>query len=404
MKPPDQGPTDAVVRCAWLLRPGRPPLPDRRLTIESGVLTDITAVPADERSLIAPVAVVPALVNAHTHLEFSSVARPLEPSAPFPDWIRSVIGYRRQHPAESDICAAVASGLQQSDQAGVRLVGEICTSDAAAGELQRGVAKTGRRAVCFRELIGFRSADVSQRMADLDAILTAAAERPVQLGLSPHAPYSVHPQLFEAVVSQARTHDCPVAMHLAETRDELELLQHRTGRFRKFLDDLGLWDEGALGEYRGIRPYLEALATCRHALAVHGNYLQDEDIRFLADHPHVAVVYCPRTHRWFGHDAHPAEKLRRAGATVVLGTDSRASNPDLSIWRELQLATRMSADALWQRLPDVTTTAAAAMGYDSADYDLQTGRRADFVQVRCDCVTQSALGEFLLSAACDVIG
>ncbi|MCR9201309.1 MAG: amidohydrolase family protein [Planctomycetaceae bacterium] len=392
-----------VIRCAWLLRPGQPPLPNRRLTIEAGLLTDISVVPADERHLIAPVAVIPALVNAHTHLEFSRLERPLEPSAPFPDWIRAVIGYRRQHPTETDICTAVASGVQQSDRSGVRLIGEICASDSAAVELQRAIGETGGRAVCFREFIGFRSEDIPQRVAELDALVASHVAHPVRMALSPHAPYSVHPRLFEAVVSRARAQGGPIAMHLAETRDELELLQHRSGRFREFLDGLGLWDRAALGEYRSILPYLEALATCHRALAVHANYLTDDEIQFLADHPHVAVVYCPRTHRWFGHDAHPAEKLRQAGATVVLGTDSRASNPDLSIWRELQLATRLSADALWQRLPEVTTTAAAALGYDPADFDLQTGRPAAMLQVSCSCNTEAAVGEFLVSDKCQVM-
>lgn len=396
-----------VVRCAWLLRPGQPPLSQVRLTVVDGVLREVGSVPADERHLIEPVVVIPELVNAHTHLEFSKVTAPLEPSQPFPDWIRAVIGYRRQHPEADDIRAAVTSGVQESVRGGVGLIGEICTSDAAASQLQTDMANARRAAVCFREFIGFRAEDVPQRVADLKALMAAdpaGPEGPMRTGLSPHAPYSVHPQLFESIVDCARTAACPIAMHLAETRDEIALLQHREGRFRDFLEGLGLWSDSALGEYRSVRPYLEALATCPRALAVHCNYLTDDEIRFLARHPHVAVVYCPRTHAWFGHSEHPAARLRQAGANVILGTDSRASNPDLSIWRELQLATRLSGGALWERLSEVTTASASALGCDAADFQLQPDRPLRMTRLRGECQTQAGLNGYLLTAGCDVVG
>ena len=87
---------------------------------------------------------------------------------------------------------------------------------------------------------------------------------------------------------------------------------------------------------RSIREFLEQLARVPRALAIHGNYFSEDDIRFLSGHPNVATVYCPRTHACFGHTKHPIQRLLAAGARVVLGTDGRASNPDLSIWKELQ--------------------------------------------------------------------
>jgi cytosine/adenosine deaminase-related metal-dependent hydrolase len=86
--------------------------------------------------------------------------------------------------------------------------------------------------------------------------------------------------------------------------------------------------------------YLKPLADVERGLVVHGNYLNDEDISFLAKQPQLSVVYCPRTHAYFGHQNHPWPKLLEAGVRVVLGTDSRASNPDLNLWEEVKFLSR----------------------------------------------------------------
>ncbi len=81
---------------------------------------------------------------------------------------------------------------------------------------------------------------------------------------------------------------------------------------------------------------IKLLAAAPSALLVHSNYLRDNEIELIAKHPSMSVVYCPRTHHFFGHPPHPVEKLLRAGVRVALGTDSLASNPDLSIWEEVR--------------------------------------------------------------------
>jgi cytosine/adenosine deaminase-related metal-dependent hydrolase len=101
-------------------------------------------------------------------------------------------------------------------------------------------------------------------------------------------------------------------------------------------------------------------------LAVHGNYFTDEEIAFLSRHQNITTVYCPRTHHFFGHTPHPFRKLLNAGCRVILGTDSRASNPDLSIWRELQHVARLAPElSPEQLLAMMTTHAAEAMLCDT---------------------------------------
>ena len=124
-----------------------------------------------------------------------------------------------------------------------------------------------------------------------------------------------------------------------------------------------LWNADILPAGGTVLRYLQQLARLPRALAVHCNYLTQQEIRFLGDNPHVAVVYCPRTHQYFGHTPHPWCDIIAAGGTVVLGTDGRSSNPDLSIWKELQLAAELAPSVAAEKLlPMVGTLAANALG------------------------------------------
>jgi len=205
-------------------------------------------------------------------------------------------------------------------------------------------------------------------------------------GLSPHAPYSVRFECLPEIVALARRGDAPLAMHLAESLEEYQLLRSGGGPFRELLEELGVWDESALPRRSRPLDYLQALAEAPRALVIHGNYLDAQEIQFLAAHARrMAVVYCPRTHDWFGHPRHPLPRLLAAGATVALGTDGRASNPDLSLLAEMRFVA-----ARFPELPpaDVlrlgTLCGAQALGRDREIGTLQAGKRSDLAVVSLD--------------------
>ncbi len=133
----------------------------------------------------------------------------------------------------------------------------------------------------------------------------------------------------------------PLAMHLAESREEIELLASGTGSLADFLRQ-----RQAVVCPHGrpaMKPldFLRELASADRALVIHGNYLDGEEMAFLAARSEsMAVVYCPRTHAFFGHQRYPLEKMLAMGVTVALGTDSRASNPDLSLLAEMRFVAR----------------------------------------------------------------
>ncbi|MCP4175842.1 MAG: amidohydrolase family protein [Fuerstiella sp.] len=399
---------EIVIRCAWLVNPGEPPRQNIRITIVDGTVAEMCETPADELARVAAVALMPSFVNAHTHLEFSRLTSPLSPPAPFTDWIRSVIQYRSEDPHELHFATdGICSGLRESRQAGVRLIGEITTTETGVRTLQQKLQKSQMSGVSFRESIGFSTEHISTQLnvADRHVRVTPASDtvtdrKYLVRGLSPHAPYSVHPELFEGLVDIARRSSAPVAMHLAETVDEVELLQNQTGRFVNFLQSLNIWDPQTLSPGTAPLRYLEKLAQLDRALAVHGNYFGRDEIEFLSRHPHVAVVYCPRTHTYFGHKSHPWQKLQSAGAVVLLGTDSRASNPDLSVWKELQfVASQKNAAPIWELLPMITTSAAATLGFDKTDFVVKVGNRFQGVSLPCQCDSELHLNATLIRSA-----
>ena len=376
---------ERILRVRWLLNPNQPPLENVEIVEQGGRISEIRTLPATTANIL-PVILTPMLVNAHTHLEFSALAEPICPALPFPDWISAVIQWRRgKDGTEND---GVSRGLQESIQSGIGVIGEISTTQL----VNHDDLAAGCHVVSFREIIGLQQERIPELLQLATEHLTSASpeklNNAVVAGLSPHAPYTVHPELFHSLIELAVSHKAVVAMHLAETTDEIELLHNGTGRFVDFLKRLGLWNNSTFPGGRCIREFLEQLVRAPRALAIHGNHFSADDIQFVARHANLATVYCPRTHAYFRHTPHPIRQLMAAGAKVVLGTDSRASNPDLSIWKELQFVAAHFTDiTIPQLLAMVTTDAADALGLPIDDYEIHVGGELRCVMLKTSCDT-----------------
>lgn len=373
---------DGRVAVRWFWSPGSPVRENVRLVLRSGTLEDVQDLGNSVDDAVLPILCMPPLVNAHTHLEFSGLSQPLLPPSPFPDWIDSVITYRSTAFAESDDAGsttAIEQGISECRMLGVAGVGEIATRSDTATIF----ARCGVWARIFREYLGLSPDRAGLLLEDavrfIQATRTTAHSR-VLPGLSPHAPYSVSEELFLGLAELARIERLPLAMHLAETREELELLTSGSGPFREFLQRRGLWNKSQFSGARSVQPFLEVMSKLHSSLAIHCNYLSDDEIRFLGANPQIRVVYCPRTHAYFGHTAHPWRRIQQAGGRVLLGTDSRASNPCLSLWKELLHV--LKSDELRdaedpQRIPSllamISSDAAEALGFPKHVFVQQVG-------------------------------
>jgi cytosine/adenosine deaminase-related metal-dependent hydrolase len=313
-------------------------------------------------------ALIPGLVNAHTHLDLSGLWGKVAPQPDFLGWLRGVIAHRRKQTPEQ-IQADVRAGLDESLRFGTTLVGDI----AAEGASWQILANAPCRSVVFREMLGLPS---HRALGVWKDAMTWVNDHPdtdrCWAGLSPHAPYSVHHSLFRAAVGNGFL----TAIHLAETLDELTLIDKHAGPFVDFLRDLNVWDEDGLSP--SVDWILWQAERAARVLLAHGNYLRPDT--FIP--PNVSIVYCPRTHSAFGHAPHPFREFVGRGVRVALGTDSLASNPDLDLLAEARF--------IHERFPDfpcaallrmATLHGAEALCREQETGSLAPGKSADLAAV-----------------------
>ena len=375
-----------AVRARVVYPVAAPPMFDGVVHIEGGKVKQVSTKPPAGVPLtdLGNVALFPGMVNAHTHLDLSDRKKRLgKPGMAMSDWVRLVVGERSTPKKKLN---AVANGEAMSIRNGVTTLGDIATYD----PLDLATNECGPRSLRFHEVIGFSQARAPSAHSGLvKKLKRSKAEGAPQLdatpmeGVAPHAPYTVSPPLLRNLVNTAAEWDMPVAFHLAESREELDFLTTGAGGFQEILEERSMWDPWAVP--RGSVPldYLRILTRAPKALVIHGNYLERKELAFLARHrDSMSLVYCPRTHNYFGHDPYPLEVALHLGVRVALGTDSLASNPDLSVLNEMRIAAARHPRVPTEAILEMGTVAAAhAMGLGHLVGALSAGRYADMTAV-----------------------
>jgi len=305
-----------------------PPLENHWINTADGTVVSIAKSPAYSHTqhLGEQSVLLPAAINAHTHLELSQLETPLDvPSRSMSDWVAALLAFRRSTGYNA------RQGIQKAVCRPELLKSTIAVADIVPPEdLRPPLLSPSLLWLPFAELIAWRSELVD---VVLNKVLGTLAPR-YPFGLSPHAPHTVCPALLERAVEQ----NIPLAMHLAETLEELQLMRDHTGPLLEMMRCADA-DYDPMSVLLGKRSmdYLQLLSAAPCALIIHGNYLEDEELRFLAAHREtMSVVYCPRSHAYFRHAAYPLQKMLDYGVRVLLGTDSLASVANLSFVEEMQ--------------------------------------------------------------------
>jgi cytosine/adenosine deaminase-related metal-dependent hydrolase len=320
--------------------------------------------------------ILPGLVNAHTHLELTGFGQLPRP-ATFVDW---VLELRRRFPGNADVPAFVRDGVRrgvaQCLACGVTTVGDVTLNPALTRPILR---EFGMAGVSFGEVLG-----MAGRRGQLEGRLAAAVDRAhegegLRVGIEPHAPYSVDLEGYRQCVAEADAGDRPLATHLAETADEAEFLAGHGGEFGRLWAAIGDWSAGVPTFERGPIRAMEGVGLlARPAVLAHVNYVSDEELDVLA-RGRASVVYCPRTHAYFGHPPHRYAEMLARGINVAIGTDSAASSPDLDLLEDLRLVHRLRPEVPPGVLFEmVTTRAARALGMEGRVGRLSPGLRADY--------------------------
>jgi len=372
---------------SWLYNPGQAPLAGGAVAIQNGLVLE-TGLAADlVRSYGAPAAdypgcvIMPGFVNAHTHLELTHFPAwrlrgglDYHPRR-FVDWIMQMIKVRRGVTAEETV-TSLRAGLATCLRAGTTSIGDIVSTP----DLVPVYADSAIGGRLYLELIG-------QDRLVFESCLskaTTAAEGITHNrlpGLSPHAPYTLNSALLPAIAKVARAHALPLSLHLAESRDESDLLFDSSGPLAEELYPLVGW-AGYLPAPRKTTParfFDQGGLLGPTTLAVHCVQITPSEAALLKERG-VTICLCPRSNERLAVGTAPVHLFKKAGIPLCLGTDSLASNDSLSLWDEIRFAVdsykgEVSPDELLQM---ATIGGAAGIGRSDSVGVLEVGKRADF--------------------------
>jgi cytosine/adenosine deaminase-related metal-dependent hydrolase len=371
---------------AWVVPINEPPIRDGWVAVDRGrIVARGRRTPNSDGTPevnLGRVAVMPGLVNAHTHLELSYLRDQVPPASEFITWIRAVMAARRERPdpAAPEIAGAIDEAIQEAEAYGTAIVGDISNTLVTMAPLVR----SSLAAVVFYELIRFNAPDpnalVDRARQEIEAL--NPTDR-VRVSLAAHAPYSVAPVLLRAIQRALdREPFLPCSVHLAESIEEIEFIEHGTGPWRELLEEVGAWNPAWI--VPGVSPvqYLdEAGFLTAHVLAVHGVQMTPADLSRLAARG-ATLIACPRSNGHTGAGAPPLEEFYKSGVRVAVGTDSLASAPDLNVFAELAtmraLAPSVPAASL---LESATVEGARALGFEEEYGTIEPGKRARLLAV-----------------------
>jgi len=386
----DAAPT--IISADWLLPITTEPIRNGAVLIRHGAISAYGALDA-VRGVAPPdvnidhqdrAILMPGFVNAHTHLELTCYHDQLQ-RTPLWEWFDELIPIRRTTGAEQREAEGIQRAVEMCLAAGVTTVGDITRTGASIKALR----DAPLRKVCFLELIS----GASQPPSSFDELVTmfdhlhselneskAPYTDRLQLGISPHAPYTVRPTEIAACMDFACKRDIPITMHLLETKEESDWLRGRGATLQTILDSRGL----ATGDNppTNIEDWYAQTKPLERGLLAHMNYADDADIQRISD---ASVVWCPRAHAYFGHRNHPWQRMIEEGVNVCIGTDSLASNDSLSILDELRfVAKHHPACDLAMLLASGTINPARALGMGEKIGAIELRKRADLVAIDWD--------------------
>jgi 5-methylthioadenosine/S-adenosylhomocysteine deaminase len=314
---------------------------------------------------------MPGLVNVHTHLELPPLLDIIKAKT-FPDWVLNLIRTKKDLDA-GDYRIAARQNIKTLIRTGTTTIGEICTHGVSPTLLKQ----SGLRAIIFHEVISMSASFNARRLKP------AATPSLIHSGISPHAPHTVSEEVLRIIREMASRKNLPLAMHVAESKDEIRLLQGKKSGLEKLYRAAGWktdWAPAADSPFE----YLHELGLLnQNFLAVHAAQATERDIAIVKK-TRTPVAHCSRSNAELGVGRMPLKRFMDAGITVGLGTDSLASSPSLSMWDEMRYALtvhRKDGVTAEDIIKLATIGGATALGLDKEIGTLEPGKKADIIAV-----------------------
>jgi 5-methylthioadenosine/S-adenosylhomocysteine deaminase len=316
--------------------------------------------------------IMPGLVNVHTHAAMSCM-RGLADDLPLMTWLQEHIfpvegklnGEMVYHAALLSMVEMIKSGTTS-----------FCDMYLFAADVARAADRSGMRAWVGEVLYDFPSPCYGELAAGfeyVDRLAEQYGDHPlISITMDPHAVYTCAPELLVALKEKAAAHDCRYVIHLSENAEEVQTVKARYGKTPvRHLESLGLLDE--------------------RVIADHCVVLDADEIALLAARK-VNVAHCPESNMKLASGVAPVPELLAAGVAVGLGTDGSASNNDVDLFAEMDMAAKLhkvhrldpTVMTARQTLAMATMGGARVLGAEREIGSLEAGKKADMIVLDLD--------------------
>src|SRR5882724_10428450 len=345
---PESGEGRMIVRARTVVTMDGPPIGNGAVVVSADRIVDVGEFDRIEKENAGEIVdlgeqvLLPGLINAHCHLDYTCLRGKIPPQKSFTDWIR-VINAEKSELSPKDYVASINDGFEEAKRFGTTAIANLTAFPELVSQVQPPI-----RTWWFAELIDIRAPERTNEL--VDSAIEALKQTP-RWGLAPHALFTASKDLFRRCEEIAQREHILLTTHLAESREEVEMFRAASGPLYEFIKSIGrpmddCGNETPLGLFLDLigsghspnrpraievnRPYLSWIVA-------HLNELTESDFEMLErSNSKFHVVHCPRSHNYFGHSPFAFDRLRSFGFNICLGTDSLASNESLSLFAEMR--------------------------------------------------------------------
>ncbi len=389
-----------IIRARIILPDSSPPIEDGGMVIAGNTIRcvcsfrDLKSMTRSKVVDLGDSVVLPGLINAHCHLDYTDMAGLLSPPGTFLDWIGTITSIKSSW-SYSDYARSWLNGSKQLQETGVTTVADIESMPDLLPEVWH---STPLRLYSFLEMTGILSRRPPYEiLAEARDKIDALKHRRNRAMLSPHAPYSTRPELLRQTMRLARKRSLRIACHVAESAEEFEMFRHARGRMFQWLSRNGR-DNADCGSGSPVAHLARNKLLGENVLAVHVNYLAPGDATLLGKNK-THVVHCPQSHDFFRHAPFPRRRLAAAGVNLCLGTDSLATTrkigrekPRLNLLQEMSLLAKQDPGLSPREILEMATlNGAKALGLSGRIGQLSQGFEADWVAIPFNGSAQKAM-------------
>ena len=289
-----------------------------------GKFSEISAAHAGEEIVdLGEQALLPGLINAHCHLDYTCLRGKIPPQKSFTDWIR-LINAAKAKLSPEDYVASINEGFAEAKRFGTTTIANLTAFPELISRIDPPI-----RTWWFAELIDVRDRRRAKEIVDLAVENLKSQEH---WGLAPHTPFTASADLYRRCEEIAQREDILLTTHLAESGEEMSMFRDGRGPLYEFVREIGR-DMSDCGKRTPVGRFLNwVIEGNRPYLLVHMNELSNGDLNALKESVGKdSMVHCPRSHQYFGHSPFQFEKLKQLGFNICLGTDSLASNDNLNL-------------------------------------------------------------------------